>query len=253
MIIDYLASVGDFAFRHVVHGAAPDLVKLMDEEGIDRAVVSSLESILYRNVHKGNELMADRIDAYGDRLIGAAVINPSYPEAVEDAECCIKRFGMKAIRLYPNYHGYTLTDPRVGSVVSVAQEHSVPVSVAFRVEDERQRHWLIDPPAVSPEDVLSLVKAFPEVTFVMERASGGELSQLIAGGPDATNWFAETSGRFSSPGPIIKAIGPDRVLFGSDIPLQYARPSLLKLQSLELDETSTQKIMEENAANILKL
>jgi predicted TIM-barrel fold metal-dependent hydrolase len=242
----------------VTQANVPDLLKLLDEERADMAVVSSLESIMYRNVQKGNELLAERIKGHTDRLIGAAVVNPVYAEAVEDTELCITSFGMKAIRLYPNYHGYTLSDERVGAVVSVAQKHGVPVSIAFRVEDERQRHWLINTPEVCHEEALSLVKSFPEVHFVMERAKRNELYYFMSEGSDAANWYADISGRFlggalSGPHETIRDLGPDRALFGSDIPLQYAKPVFLKLESTELDKASMERIMGENAARLLNI
>jgi len=252
MTIDYVASMGNFAFRYVSHSDPVSIIQLMDEEEIDFALVSSLESIMYRNVQKGNELLAERISKHRDRLIPAAVINPIYPEAVEDTLCCLENLGMKAIRLYPNYHGYDPTDSGVASVVSVAQERTIPVSIAFRVEDERQRHWLVNPPPVSADTVLSLIKAFPEVHFVLERASYNELNRLIRSAPEVENWSAETSGRFLSDlRQILDAIGSDRVLLGTDMPLQYSKVAILRLESL--DRASREKITMLNAARLLKL
>ena len=254
MIIDYLASIGNFAFRYISHSDPVSVIQLMDEEDIDFALVSSLESIMYRNVQKGNELLAERIGEHRDRLIPAAVINPIYPEAVEDTLYCLEDLGMKAIRLYPNYHGYDLTDSRIASVMSVAQERTIPVSIAFRVEDERQRHWLVNPQPASVDTVLSLIKAFPEVHFVLERASGGELNRLIRGAPEIKNWSAETSGRFLSDlRQVLDAIGSDRLILGTDMPLQYSKAAILKLESLDLDRASREKIMMLNAARLLKL
>ena len=254
MTIDYVASIGNFAFRYVTHSDPVSIIQLMDEEEIDFALVSSLESIMYRNVQKGNELLAERISKHRDRLIPAAVTNPIYPEAIEDTLYCLEDLGMKAIRLYPNYHGYDLTDSRVASVVSVAQEKAVPVSIAFRAEDERQRHWLVNPPPVSADTVLSIIKAFPEVHFVMERASHGELNRLIRSAPEIENWSAETSGRFLSDlRQILDAIGSDRVILGTDMPLQYSKVAILKLESLGLDRVSREKIMMRNASRLLKL
>jgi predicted TIM-barrel fold metal-dependent hydrolase len=102
--------------------------------------------------------------------------------------------------------------------------------------------------------VLSLIKAFPEVHFVLERASHGELNRLIRSAPEIRNWSAETSGRFLSHlRQVLDAIGSDRVILGTDMPLQYSKVAILKLESLGLDRASREEIMMLNAARLLKL
>ncbi|MBN1674800.1 MAG: amidohydrolase family protein [Kiritimatiellae bacterium] len=264
MIIDYVASLGSFAFRHVPDSDAPGLLRLMDGEAIDLALVSSLESVMYRNVQQGNLLLAERIAPHSDRFIGAAVINPAYAAAADDARYCLESLGMKAIRLYPSYHGYALDDSRVADVVSVARGTHVPVSIAMRVEDERQRHWLIDPPAVASDSVARLLTVFPDVAFVIERGSFEELAALGTAAPQATNWSADMSGRFLSGPPgstpagrhlkrLLATLGAARLVFGTDMPLQYPRVARLKLDSLELDATSRGQIAGGNAARLLGL
>ncbi|MDP6778823.1 MAG: amidohydrolase family protein [Candidatus Latescibacteria bacterium] len=260
MTIDFLGSLGHFAFRHVPYSDTDGLMGLMDREEIDRLLVSGLECVMYRNAQKGNELLVDRIAGHRDRLIPAAVVNPAYAEAEEDAALCIDTMGMRAIRLYPNYHGYVLTDPCVRDVAAVAQEKGVPLCIAFRVEDERQRHWLLaDLPAVEPADVLTLFRAFPDVHFVLERGATGQIRRMVRDASEVKNWSIETSGRFlsSPPNPglteIIAELGTERVLFGTDMPLQYPKVATMVIESLGLDETAREHIMGGNAARILKL
>ena len=45
MIIDVNASLGHYPFRRLRHNTADTLVALMDRNGIDRAVVSSLHAV----------------------------------------------------------------------------------------------------------------------------------------------------------------------------------------------------------------
>ena len=200
MIIDYVASLGCFAFRNVPDSGASELLALMDREGIDTALVSALEGVMYRNVQAANELLVERLKGHEERLIGAAVVNPAYPRAAEDARECLTTMGMRAIRLYPGYHGYALGD-LIGSrslcaVMSVAEELRVPVSIAFIVEDPRQRHVLVNPPPVKPEDAARMIRMFPNVNFVLERLKLREIQEVHASSRGAANWFVETSGRF---------------------------------------------------------
>ena len=271
MIIDYLAGVGHFAFRNVPDSDPSDLLKRMDREGIDMAVVSSLECVMYRNVQAGNELLAERLKGRGDRFVGAAVVNPDYAGAADDARVCLGEMGMKALRLVPGYHGYGLGEapdsPDFRAVMSVAEEFNAPVSIAFIVEDPRQRHILVNPPPVRVADAARVIRAFPKVRFVMERATRYEMTELHALAGDASNWFVETSGKFLTVTPadapesyrhrglpdIVDLLGVDRVLFGSDMPLQYPRAALMKIRAARLDDARLNQILSGNARKLLGL
>jgi len=260
MNIDYCAGVGSFPFRRVPHSEPEALVRLMDTEGIDMALVSSFESILYRNVQAGNELLTERLRGLEDRLVGAAVVNPAYARAIEDATLCVSEWNMKALRLMPSFHGYRLADDCARSLMGHVEQLGVPVSIVMRIEDERQRHWLIDPPAIQTEDLSALVGAFPDVHFVLERPSTAEVYALADQFPYLTNWSFEISGRFMLPRPfarhlgaLIDVLGPARILLGTDAPLQYPRGTFLKLTSLNLDDEAERKIRCENAQRLLRL
>ncbi len=78
MIIDTNAYLGSFAFRHLCHNTAGQLLKLMDAKGIDKAMVSNPMAITYKNTQPANEELAAAVQGHTDRLIPQAVINPFY-------------------------------------------------------------------------------------------------------------------------------------------------------------------------------
>lgn len=263
MRFDFTANVGAYPFRRVPNSDVSGLLSLMDKAGLDMALVSALECVMYRNVQAGNELLAERI-RWQERLLGAAVINPPYPRAAEDARLCLTEFGMKAIRLYPAYHGYRLGEEieaeGLGGVMAVAAEFGAPVCIAFVVEDVRERHLITNPVPPEPDEVVRLIKAFPQVTFVLERAAGARVKAIHEAAPDTTNWLVETSGRGLRGAEeefgrgldrIVQWIGPERVLLGTDIPLKYARCALMKIESLELAPGSLELILYRNAERLL--
>ena len=264
MIIDYEAFLGHFAFRRVPNSSASGLLKQMDGEGIDRALVSALECVTYRNVQAGNEILAERLAHAGNRLMGAAVVNPIYPRAAEDARRCLTDFGMKALRLLPRYHGYRLGEevqaPGFRSAMTVAADLAVPVSITFEIEDDRQHHLLFKPSQLAPDEIAAAIRAFPAVNFVLERISASPVRrvQLLAKG--AANWCVDISGRgmygatvHQGIADVLDWIGPDRVLLGTGMALQYPRAALLKLDSLSLDQDTLRKIKGDNAARLLKI
>ena len=264
MIVDYEAFTGHFAFRRVPNSSLPGLLKQMDREGIDRAVVSALECVTYRNVQAGNEILAEQLAGTDGRLIGAAVVNPIYARASEDARRCLTDFGMKALRLLPRYHGYRLGEevqsPGFRGVMAVAADLQAPVSITFEVEDDRQHHLLFKPSELAAEEIAAAILAFPEVEFVLERISPAPVRRVHGLAENATNWHVDISGRgmlgatvHLGIADVLDWIGPERVLLGTGMALQYPRAPFLKLDSLNLDQNTLRKIKGENAARLLRI
>lgn len=177
---------------------------------------------------------------------------------------------MKAIRLYPGYHGYDLGamvgTPDFDAVMHVAAECGLPVCVALLVEDPRQHHFIVQPLPVAPGALIQMIRTYPSVNFVLERVSLGVFKAVAAGADTAANWFVETSSRFLMVRPqdcpdyphcglpdLIEVLGSDRVLFGTDLPLQYPHVAMMKIAALGLDAETTAKVMGLNAARLLGL
>ena len=264
MIIDYETFMGHFAFRRVPNSDVPGLLKQMDGEGIDRALVSALECVTYRNVQVGNEILAEGLKEAAGRLLGAAVVNPAYARAAEDARLCLTGLGMVAIRLLPTYHGYALGEeveaPAFRAVMAVAADLGVPVSITFEIEDDRQHHVLFRVSELAPAEVAAAIRAFPEVTFVLERVGAGPVRDIHRLAEDAANWCVDIASRsmlgatvHQGIADVLGLIGPDRVLLGTGMSMQYPHAPFLKLDSLDLDEDTRRRIKGDNAARLLGL
>jgi len=75
-VVDANAFLGRWPFRKLEYDA-DDLVALMDEAGVDRAFVSAMGSVTYRNVQHGNRELAAAVEGHEDRLVPVATINPA--------------------------------------------------------------------------------------------------------------------------------------------------------------------------------
>jgi len=178
MIIDVNAYLGHYAFRRLRHNTAASLLKLMDARRIDRAVVSSASAITYRNAQSGNEEVDGEVKPHRDRLIPFAVINPTYAGWEDDLAACHERFGMRGLRLYPGWHNYRLADRRCLELVRAAAALGLVISIPIRVEDPRERSWLVDVPDVPLDDVAALVRACPGARFLLLNGIGYVRSPL---------------------------------------------------------------------------
>lgn len=258
MIVDVNAYLGHFAFRRLRYNTAASLLALMDSKRIDKAVVSCAGAITYRNSQAGNEEVAEEVRGHSDRLIPFAVINPFYAGWQEDLKICHEEFGMAGLRLYPKWHNYQLSSPCCRELVNAATERGMAISIPIRVEDNRQRSWLLSVPDVPLEEIVELVKTHPKARFVLLNGisyTGCPLGRKDNGLP--SNYAIELS-RLSAVlanelGQLITNLGAERVMFGTGMPFNYPDPALVKLEVLDASEADKEKIRSQNAITWLSL
>jgi predicted TIM-barrel fold metal-dependent hydrolase len=258
MIVDVNAYLGHFAFRRLRHNTAAGLLALMDAKKIDKAVVSSAGAITYRNAQAGNEELAEEIRCHRDRLIPCAVINPFYAGWQDDLRICHEDFGMTGLRLYPKWHNYQLSSPCCRELVNAATERGMVISIPIRVEDNRERSWLLNIPDVPLDEIVELVKAHPKARFLLLNGlgyTGSPLGRKDNGLP--ANYAIELS-RLSAVlaneiGQLLSNLGAERMMFGTGMPFNYPDPALVKLEVLDASEPDKEKIRSQNAASWLRL
>jgi uncharacterized protein len=256
MIVDVNAYLGHFAFRRLRHNTGDSLLALMDSREIDRAVVSSASAITYRNPQAGNEELVVEVNRHRDRLIPFGVINPAYAGWEDDLKTCQDVFGMRGLRLYPKWHNYALSDRCCLDLVHAATERNMIISIPIRVEDPRERSWIVSVPDIPLDDIVALVKAFPTTRFMLLNGIGYRNTPLGKKGSGLpANYCIEIS-RLSALldneiGHLIVELGAERVIFGTGMPFSYPDPALLKLEVLATGLDHKEEILWRNAAKWL--
>ena len=202
--------------------------------------------------------MAEEVKGHRDRLIPFAVINPFYAGWQDDLKICHEEFGMAGLRLYPKWHNYNLSSPCCRELVNAATERGMVISIPIRVEDNRQRSWLLNVPDIPLEEIVELVKAHPKSRFILLNGlgyTGSPLGRKNNGLP--SNYAIELS-RLSAVlanelGQLITNLGAERIMFGTGMPFNYPDPALVKLEVLDATEAGKEQIRSQNAATWLRL
>jgi uncharacterized protein len=228
----------------------------MDKARIEKALVSSAAAIAYRNAQPANDDLAAEIRPHAARLIGCAVLNPAYAGWREDLALCHETYGMRALRLYPRWHNYKLTDPACLDLVRQAAARGMLITIPLRVEDRRQQSWLIDVPDVSHDEIAALLRAAPQAKFVLLNGSGytnSILGRANNGLPanyaiDICLLRAEMDNEIAT---LIANLGPHSIVFGTGMPFHYPEAALLKLEFLNLDAALQRRIASGNAQALL--
>lgn len=245
------AGVTDFHARLPAGQAARGrLLAVMDEHGIDRAVVTAAgviaPDLISRQVICGghveddvdNDALFDACAESAGRLLPFFFANPhSGPERYRSQA---SRF--RGMEISPAVHGVGLTDPRTLALVAVAAEFGHPVYVVCLGRD-----------GVGVTDLVALARIFPQVTFVLGHCGfvGIDLYALNVVRHEA-NIVAETSGCYTGvAAAAVERLGAGRVLFGTDYPMQHPSVELAKLRALGLPAETRDKITWHNARRLI--
>jgi predicted TIM-barrel fold metal-dependent hydrolase len=183
---------------------AEQLMTLEKEAGIDLAVLMPEPTMRPDNASMHTAVKNLTL------FLPCACVNPNYgKDAVDEFETSIKEWGFRGLKLMPPKHGYRIVDQIVYPLLEKARELKVPVSVH---SSQEQCH---------PCDIGFMALEFPEVTFIMDHMGYRYfVRQAILAAKHAPNLYLATT---AVPEPefiknAVKALGPERVLFGSNGP-----------------------------------
>ena len=185
-----------------------DLLRLEDQAGIDRAII-----VPECRVWPDNEGLATAIRGY-DRLTGCAIINPRFGEkAVGELERCVREWGIKGLKLMPTFHGYPVGSAVVDPLVEKVRELKIPLTV-------HSGSWNAEPLQISV-----LADRFPEVPIIMEHSGYrwylGDALAAARRNPNIYLGLSILATETVMVLEIFKAVGPERMVFGSDAPAAY--------------------------------
>jgi hypothetical protein len=266
MLLDVNAYIGHWPFRQLKYNTCETLLQRMNKFGVDVSVISNLNGIFYKNTQSANRELYEQIKSsrrFSERFIPFAVINPIYAGWQHDLEECIRKFGMKGIRVYPQYHDYTITEPSLVELVNRARDYGVPVSFATRMVDSRQRSWMdIDyvvgtaKPEWSMKNIFPIIKLVPDAKYLLLNiANGFQLAEADSAIFKKANVVMDTSGRsLTDLGALLKTYGRERFAFGTHSPILDYLTGQLRIESLrntEADPVTKDLLRSGNAKRIL--
>lgn len=240
MIIDAHCHIGPDRDRPL---SAEQLLRQMDEHGVNRAVICPMDRHIAVDNAEGNGLILQAQLAHPDRLIGFATANPWYGErAVQSLRRALDE-GLAGLKLNPFVQGFTLNDDLVHPLIAVCQEHAVPVYCHTGTAC-----------SAMPLQLLELARTFPDVIFFCGHCGYSDFwYDSLPAAQASSNIMLETS--HSMPAylePYTQTLGGHRVCYGSNTPWSDMAIELEKVRSLALDETDKAKVLGGNVARFFR-
>jgi hypothetical protein len=252
--IDAHAYVGPWAFRHLRHAEPDALLRRLDRAGIEQALVSATEGILFKDPLSANRLLAARLGGREARFRPLATLNPAIPGWEADWETTLAELAPVGLRLHPSHHGYSLADPEAGRLIDAATRAVAPVFVVVRIEDERVHHPLARVRPVAVADLAAVVRAKPAARFVLSGIRLAEVSALLSQAPGATNYAVDVSHLQHPLDALDRLRGmlpAERIWLGSGAPFLMPEAAVYKVTMARLTEPERDAILGGNAARAL--
>jgi predicted TIM-barrel fold metal-dependent hydrolase len=267
MLIDINAYIGNWPYRGLYGNTLGDILKKMNDFGVDKTIVANLNGIFYVDAQIANEELNTAMlsnAAFKTRFIPFATINPILPWWKDSLETCHKKFGMKGIRLYPIYHQYKLTDASCIEAVKAARDRNMTISIPLRMIDPRERSWLDVLDVLNYNEIASLVNKVPDAQYMVLDAritDGQRTTEETVKTLQAADILFDTARCIgvplkgqSSMQYMLDTFGPKKLAFGTETPfVDYYSPFLRVAVFEEADEATKKMIWSGNARRMLKI
>jgi len=255
VIIDTNVNLSRWPFRRLPGDETAELVDHLRKQNVVQAWAGSFDTILHKDIGGVNARLVQECRTHGKNLlIPFGSINLKLPGWQEDLRRCHEDYKMPGIRLHPNYHGYTLTDPVFAELLHLASTRRLMVQVVVAMEDIRTQHPLVRVPTVDVAALPQLIEKEPAARIMLLNwgmALRGPLLQPLLKSKTVLFDISMVEG-IEGIARLVERVSPERVLFGSYYPFFVFEAALLKMKESGLPEERQKAVFEGNARGLLR-
>lgn len=220
--------------------------------GITEAWACSFEGILHRDITTVNVRLHERCKKH-PFFRPCGVLNLSLPSWKRDFVNCVERHSMHGVRLYPNYHDYSLGGAACEELFEMAARLRVLVQIVVSLEDSRTQNRMLSVPDTDLKPLCVMAKKYPKTTFQLLnlRYITRDLHDVFS----CQNILVDTARIDGTDGvsKLVEQVSPSRVLYGSHSPLLIPEASMIRMHESALSLGDQQSIFFGNASEIRAL
>lgn len=221
------------------------IVDKMDRLGIDTTITAPWSGIIYSGT-EGNRESIKAYREYKDRFLAYSCCNINYNEEVEKAIRCHRDYPdlFVGVKPYPPAFKFKLTDKRCEEWFKYADEHNLCMLV-----HAESAKWV--------EEIDEVSEKYPNIVFILAHSGSNydNARRNIALAKKHANIVLDITYTTTGQGMIeylVKEIGADRILYGSDMPMRDAAPQLGWVCYAHICVEDKKKILAENILSILE-
>ena len=248
-VIDQHVHVGMRPARSTTASSSylPDeLIANMDANGVDM-VVGFPKANSHTDYRVENERLLAAMQRHPTRIVAFARINPYFgAKAVADVHDYAAK-GARGLKIHPlrDFSGNRVNDPElIFPIVEAAQAEKLLLLI------HSGNSW-----NCAPTLIADVARNFPKANFVIAHSAGFEGHQeAIAVMRHQDNLYADTAsnGYPDITANVVRAVGPERVIYGSDhptLPFGFELGKIVKYAGLDSDQLDL--ILGKNLARLL--
>lgn len=243
MIIDVHAHWGPWFFTMDVAGVT---LRAMDRYGIDTAVVSASEAVIY-DAPAGNRALAGHLESFPAdgprRLYGYVTVNPRrLAEAERDLRRYLPTGRFVGVKIHTDYTGSPMTSSRLADALALVASFGCPALV---------HTW-----GASVLDLAQVCLDIPDLRVIAGHMGADGYRHAIEAARACDRLYLEPcwshfpSGRIAE---VAAAVDPDRLLFGTDSTLIDPASAFGAVAAAGLSGDLAERLAWRNAAALFKL
>ncbi|HEX4815029.1 MAG TPA: amidohydrolase family protein [Nonomuraea sp.] len=238
MIIDVHAHWGPWFFTMDVAAANP---ATMDRYGIDRAIVSATEAVIY-DAPAGNRALAAFLETQ-DRLLGYVTVNPRrLREAEADLRAYLPGGRFVGVKIHTDYTGSPVDSARMRDALTLVAETGRPALV---------HTW-----GTSVLGLAELCLEIPRLRVIAGHMGADGHRHAIEAAAACDRLYLEPCWSHAPAGRIAEvaaAVDPDRLLFGTDATLIDPSSAFGAVAAAGLTGDAAERVAWRNAAALFDL
>lgn len=238
---------------------AAELVAIMDEQSVDKAVTFGFPWRSAEKNRKHNDYILEAVARYPDRLIGFCCLDPMMPDAAKETERCLSAgmAGIGELAFYCSGMDCVCLDG-LAPIMDLCRQFDGPVMIHT---NEPVGHDYPGKTDNTMAQIYALVKRYPHNRIILAHWGGGiffynllkkEVRQTLA-----NVWFDTAASPYLYRPEIYRQAmdlaGEDKVLWGTDYPLIKPARYFDEIRQAGLSDRQQEMILGGNAAAVLKL
>ena len=255
MRIDCNAFLGAYPWRKVP-GTSPDaLVQALERTKIDFAWVTHLPSLFWRDPTEGNAWLYETARKE-KRLKPVPTVHPGlaqWEQVIADAADA----QAPAVRCDPLYLGLEPAGGEMRVLMAACGAARIPLMLAVRLEDGRQRHPNDRVPELAAAAVRALIRSDADVRLLVTHADRAFIEEVHFGSTpeEARRIWWDICWIWGPPedhlATLLDTIGAERFVFGTGQPLRLPENSVAKLDLLDMSPDKREAIESKNVRELV--
>ncbi len=234
-------------------GTVADLMQNCREAGVSGFLILGVATNA-RQVKRVNEAIASDVAlarAQGFHAYGFAGVHQDTADFAEELDYAVS-LGLSGVKLHPDIQGVDIDDERFMPLYAELERRGLPLYL--HMGDDRAEYRFSE-----PEKLARILDRFPSLIVFAAHFGGYKAwDEALAHLAGRKNVYYDASSALWAMSPeraehLIRSLGADRVMFGTDYPVMRSADYLALFMKLPLTEDERRAILWQNAADFLKI